>query len=286
MREWTCASPSEAASSQAASTPAPGLVSRGARAGGARQAGADPEGAGRGGTGRAGVGAGAGSATRRTGLPTWLKPLVFAAALLPLARLFALGNAGGLGANPVEFVTHSTGTWALIMLCLTLAITPLRRLTGWNALIRLRRMLGLFAFFYALLHFAIFVWLEHWFDLGAALADVIERPFIMAGFLALLLMTPLALTSTQAMIRRLGRNWQALHRLIYVIAPLAILHFWWDKAGKNNFFEPAVYGAVVAILLLSRLVAPTRRWLAARARRGHAPLRALPSRRAAPTKPI
>ncbi len=262
---------------QAPSTPASGPGGLGVRAGGARRPGADPEGAGRADASRAGArragagaGAGAGSATRRTGLPTWLKPLVFAAALLPLARLVALGNAGGLGANPVEFVTHSTGTWALVMLCLTLAITPLRRLTGWNALIRLRRMLGLFAFFYALLHFAIFVWLEHWFDLGAALADVIERPFIMAGFLALLLMTPLAVTSTQAMIRRLGRNWQALHRLIYVIAPLAILHFWWDKAGKNDFFEPAVYGAVVAILLLSRLVAPTRRWLAARARGRHA----------------
>lgn len=189
----------------------------------------------------------------------WLKPLVFIAALVPLARLFVLGFLGLLGANPVEFVTHSTGTWALVMLCLTLAITPLRRLTGWNALIRLRRMLGLFAFFYALLHFAIFIWLEHWFDLAAALHDVAERPFITVGFLALLLMVPLAITSTQAMIRRLGRNWQALHRLIYLIAPLGVLHFWWDKSGKNDFFEPAVYGVVVAVLLLSRVIGPLRR---------------------------
>ena len=193
------------------------------------------------------------TAGARLGLPRWLRPLVFVLALAPLGRLFILGAFGSLGANPVEFVTHSTGTWALVMLCLTLAVTPLRRLTGWNTLIRLRRMLGLYAFFYAMLHFAIFVWLEHWFDFAAVFDDVIERPFITVGFLALLLMLPLALTSTRGMIRRLGRHWQALHRLIYVIAPLAVLHFWWDKAGKNDFMEPSIYGAVVALLLLARL---------------------------------
>src|SRR5690606_1656972 len=152
----------------------------------------------------------------------------------------------------------STGTWALVMLCLTLAVTPLRRLSGWNALVRLRRMLGLFAFFYASLHFTVFLWLEHWFDVAAMLLDVLERPFVTAGFLAFLLMLPLAATSTQAMVRRLGSRWQALHRLVYLIAPLAVLHFWWHKAGKNDFGEPAFYGAVVALLLAARLVGRRR----------------------------
>jgi len=191
-------------------------------------------------------------------VPPWLKPLLFVLALVPFGRLFVLGFTDGLGANPVEFVTRSTGTWALVMLCITLAITPLRRLTGRNTLVRLRRMFGLYAFFYACVHFSIFVWLEHWFDLGAMLGDVFERPFVTVGFLALLLMVPLAVTSNQAMIRRLGRNWQVLHRLIYVIAPMAILHFWWHKAGKNDFFEPTIYGLVVAGLLLARLL-PVRR---------------------------
>jgi sulfoxide reductase heme-binding subunit YedZ len=194
----------------------------------------------------------------RAGLPRWLKPAVFLLSLLPLARLFLLGFAGELGANPVEFVTRSTGTWALVMLCLTLAVTPLRRLSGWNALVRLRRMLGLFAFFYASLHFTVFLWLEHWFDVAAMLLDVLERPFVTAGFLAFLLMVPLAATSTQAMVRRLGSRWQALHRLVYLIAPLAVLHFWWHKAGKNDFGEPAFYGAVVALLLAARLVGRRR----------------------------
>lgn len=194
----------------------------------------------------------------RAGLPRWLKPAVFLLSLLPLARLFLLGFMGELGANPVEFVTRSTGTWALVMLCLTLAVTPLRRLSGWNALVRLRRMLGLFAFFYASLHFTVFLWLEHWFDVAAMLLDVLERPFVTAGFLAFLLMLPLAATSTQAMVRRLGSRWQALHRLVYLIAPLAVLHFWWHKAGKNDFGEPAFYGAVVALLLAARLVGRRR----------------------------
>ena len=194
----------------------------------------------------------------RAGLPRWLKPAVFLLSLLPLARLFLLGFTGELGANPVEFVTRSTGTWALVMLCLTLAVTPLRRLSGWNALVRLRRMLGLFAFFYASLHFTVFLWLEHWFDVAAMLLDVLERPFVTAGFLAFLLMLPLAATSTQAMVRRLGSRWQALHRLVYLVAPLAVLHFWWHKAGKNDFGEPAFYGAVVALLLAARLVGRRR----------------------------
>ena len=119
-------------------------------------------------------------------------------------------------------------------------------------------MLGLFAFFYASLHFTVFLWLEHWFDVAAMLLDVLERPFVTAGFLAFLLMVPLAATSTQAMVRRLGSRWQALHRLVYLIAPLAVLHFWWHKAGKNDFGEPAFYGAVVALLLAARLVGRRR----------------------------
>lgn len=189
------------------------------------------------------------------GLPAWLKPVVFVLCLAPLARLVALGAApDGLGANPVEFITRSTGTWALVMLCLTLAVTPLRRLLGWSALVRLRRMLGLFAFFYAGLHALIFLWLEHWFGVVAMLRDVLDRPFVAAGFAALLLLVPLALTSTQGMIRRLGRRWQQLHRLVYPAAVLAVLHFWWHKAGKNDLAEPAIYACVLAVLLGLRLL--------------------------------
>lgn len=195
----------------------------------------------------------------RGGLPAWLKPAVFVLSLLPLARLVAYAGTDRLGANPVEFITRSTGTWALVMLCVTLAVTPLRRLSGWNALVRLRRMLGLFAFFYASLHLAVFLWLEHWFDVAAMLRDVLERPFVTVGFVAFLLLVPLAATSTQRMIRWLGSRWQALHRLVYLIAPLAVLHFWWHKAGKNDLGEPALYALLVATLLASRLPVFRRR---------------------------
>jgi sulfoxide reductase heme-binding subunit YedZ len=189
----------------------------------------------------------------RGGLPAWAKPAVFILALLPLARLVALGVADRLGTNPVEFVTRSTGIWALVMLCVALSVTPIRRLSGWNPVVRLRRMLGLFAFFYAALHFSVFLWLEHWFDVAAMLRDVLERPFVTVGFLAFVLLVPLAATSTQGMIRRLGARWQTLHRLVYLIAPLAVLHFWWHKAGKNDLAEPAIYALVVALLLAWRL---------------------------------
>lgn len=139
------------------------------------------------------------------------------------------------------------------MLCATLAVTPLRRLTGFAALARLRRMLGLFTFFYACLHLTTYVWFDQWFDPLAILLDVVKRPFITVGMTAFVLLLPLAATSTDAMMRRLGRRWVELHRLVYLIAPLAILHFWWHKAGKNDFFEPAIYGAVVALLLAARL---------------------------------
>jgi sulfoxide reductase heme-binding subunit YedZ len=177
-----------------------------------------------------------------------IKSVLFVLALLPFARIVWL-IVQQVPVEPVEFVTHGTGDWALYLLCATLAITPLRRLTGWNWLIRLRRMLGLYVFFYALMHFLTFLWADHNFDVGAMWKDVLKRPFITVGFIAFVLLLPLAATSTNAMIKRLGRRWAQLHRLIYVIAPLAILHYWWMKAGKHNFEQPIVWGTVVAVLL-------------------------------------
>jgi sulfoxide reductase heme-binding subunit YedZ len=197
---------------------------------------------------------------RRPGLSpgglVFLKAVVFLLALGPLARLVlggTLGWFGGLGANPVELVTRSTGTWTLVFLCITLTLTPLRRLSGWTWLQRLRRMLGLFAFFYGLLHFITYLWLDQWFDLGAVVKDVIRRPFITMGFLAFVLMLPLAATSTDGMIRRLGRRWGRLHRLVYLVAIAAVLHYWWHKSGKNDYSEVGWYAATVALLLGWRL---------------------------------
>jgi sulfoxide reductase heme-binding subunit YedZ len=182
-----------------------------------------------------------------------VKALLFLASLLPFARLVLAAFADRLGANPVEFITRNTGDWTLYFLCFTLAVTPLRRLSGWNWLIRLRRMLGLYAFFYASLHFMTFLWFDHFFDVAAMWKDVLKRPFITVGFACFVLLVPLAATSTNAMIKRLGRNWARLHKLIYVVAPLAILHYWWMKAGKHNFEQPIVWGSVVAVLLLLRV---------------------------------
>jgi methionine sulfoxide reductase heme-binding subunit len=196
--------------------------------------------------------------SRHSRLAGALPPLVFGLSLLPLARLVWLGAGEGLGANPVEFVTRSTGTWSLAFLCLALAVSPLRRLTGWAAPLRLRRMIGLFAFFYSALHLSVFLWLEHWFDLWAMVLDGVARPFLAAGFAAFVLMVPLAATSTQAMVRRLGPRWKSLHRFVYLAAVLAIVHFWWHKAGKNDLFEPVVYAAIVALLLAFRLEAVLR----------------------------
>ena len=196
-----------------------------------------------------------------------IKVMVFVLALGPLARLVlagAMGAFGGLGANPVEFVTRSTGTWTLVFLCITLAVTPARRLTGWNWLQRLRRMLGLFAFFYGALHFTTYFWLDQWFDLAAIVKDIVKRPFITVGFAAFLLMIPLALTSTDAMVRRLGRRWGKLHRLVYAVAMAAILHYWWHKAGKNDFSEVGWYAAVVIALLGWRLFDRWRKRVAPR----------------------
>ncbi|MEO7031659.1 MAG: protein-methionine-sulfoxide reductase heme-binding subunit MsrQ, partial [Herbaspirillum sp.] len=184
-----------------------------------------------------------------------IKAGVFCLALLPFLRLVVFTVANWLGANPIEFITRSTGDWTLYFLCLTLSVTALRRLTQWNWLLKLRRLLGLFTFFYVALHFTTFVWFDHFFDLREMWRDVLKRPFITVGFICFVLLIPLALTSTNHMVRRLGaRRWQWLHRLIYLIAPLAILHFWWMKAGKHDFAQPILLGTVVAILLLVRLV--------------------------------
>jgi sulfoxide reductase heme-binding subunit YedZ len=191
----------------------------------------------------------------------WVKVTVFMLALLPLLRLVVSGMTDRLGANPVEFITRSTGTWTLVLLCVTLAITPVRRLPGLAWLLRFRRMLGLFAFFYAALHFTTYFWLDQWFDWTSIARDVTgKRPFITMGFAAFVLMVPLALTSPHAMVRRLGRHrWQRLHRAIYAIAVLAILHYWWMKAGKHDFAEPAIYAIVVACLLGARVLWALRR---------------------------
>ena len=182
-----------------------------------------------------------------------LKVLLFLLALLPVARMVWLTLTGQL-VEPLEFITRGTGDWTLYFLCITLAVTPLRRLSKWNWLIKLRRMLGLYVFFYAFLHFTTFLWFDHFFDLAEMWKDVLKRPFITVGFIAFVLLIPLAVTSSNAMLRRLGgKRWQWLHRLVYLIAPLGILHFWWMKAGKHNFTQPIIFGVIVALLLASRL---------------------------------
>ena len=176
---------------------------------------------------------------------------VFGLCLLPLLRLIVLGVGDGLGANPIEFITRSTGTWTLVGLLVTLSVTPLRRLTGRADLIRYRRMLGLFTFFYAGLHFVTYIWLDQFFDPAAIARDVIKRPFITIGFTAFVLLIPLASTSTQAMMRRLGRRWQLLHRLIYPIAVLGIIHYLW--LVKKDLTDPLIYGGILILLLVVRL---------------------------------
>lgn len=185
---------------------------------------------------------------------TIIKSLLFVAALLPFVRLVLFAFTDRLGANPIEFITRNTGSWTLYFLCMTLAVTPLRRFSQWNWLLKLRRMIGLFAFFYVCLHFTTFLWFDHFFDLAEMWKDVLKRPFITVGFAAFVLLIPLAVTSTNGMVRRLGATrWKWLHRLIYLIAPLGILHFWWMKAGKHDFQQPILFGCIVATLLLLRI---------------------------------
>ena len=184
------------------------------------------------------------------------KAAVFALALAPLAQLVAgvIYFPEWLGANPAEFITRSNGDWTLRFLLITLAVTPLRKLSGWHWLLRFRRMLGLYAFFYGVVHLSSYVAFDHVFDVAEILKDIVKRPFITVGFTALVLLIPLAATSTNAMVRRLGaRRWQALHRLVYLIAALGVLHFWWMV--KADVTEPAIYAAILAVLLGYRLLA-------------------------------
>jgi len=180
---------------------------------------------------------------------TALKAVVFVLSLLPFFNLIWLTASGQL-VEPLQYITRGTGDWTLYFLCITLAVTPLRRLTKWNWLLKLRRMMGLYAFFYGLLHFTTFLWFDHFFDVQEMLKDVVKRPFITVGFIAFVLLIPLAVTSTNGMVRRLGgKRWQWLHRLVYVIAPLGILHFWWMKAAKHDFSQPIIFGLIVLALL-------------------------------------
>ncbi len=190
-----------------------------------------------------------------------VKPLVFLLALAPFLWLFYGAYADLLGANPAEKLIRSTGDWTLRFLCITLAVTPLRQTLGLNALARLRRMLGLFTFFYGVLHFLGFAWLDMGFDLDAILKDIPKRPFILVGTAALLTMVPLAATSFNRAIKALGAaRWQLLHKLVYATALLGLLHFFWMRASKQNFGEWSIYAAIMAVLLGWRVW----KWLAAR----------------------
>lgn len=185
----------------------------------------------------------------------WFKPFLFVLCLAPLGLLVWRALSVQLGPNPEQALIWTTGLWALRFLLLTLAITPLRKLTGWAELARLRRMLGLFAFSYALLHFTCYLWLVNDFSLDAVLRNVVKHPFVLAGMTALTLMLPLAVTSTNGMIKRLGAaRWQRLHKLVYVVAAVAVFHYWWGKLAKNNTADPKIYALMLAVLLGWRVV--------------------------------
>ena len=188
----------------------------------------------------------------------WSKPVVFLLCLLPLAALGWRALHGELTANPIEFITHTTGDWTLRFLVITLCVTPFRKILHLPELIRFRRMLGLFTFFYASLHFTTYIWLDKFFDLSEMWKDIAKRKYITVGFTAFLLLIPLAVTSTAGWIRRLGgRRWQRLHRLIYFSAALGVIHYYW--LVKSAVIRPLTYGAVVAVLLLWRLFASLSR---------------------------
>lgn len=187
-----------------------------------------------------------------------IKPAIFMLALVPLAFLVYRALTNDLGANPVETINRYTGDWVLRFLLITLAVTPLRRLTGWNGLLRYRRMLGLFAFFYACVHFLSWAWLDQYFVLADIVQDVAKRPFITVGFASFLMLIPLAMTSTNAMIRRLGaKRWQQLHRLVYLIGIGGVVHFLW--LVKSDIREPLIYGVILALLLGYRVWDRARR---------------------------
>jgi sulfoxide reductase heme-binding subunit YedZ len=186
---------------------------------------------------------------RATGLmDKWIKPIIFVLALLPMLWWFWAAFTDQMGADPLKYLTHASGDWALRFLLLTLAITPLRSILKWTALLKLRRMLGLYSFFYALLHALTWVIFEHFFDVGMMLEDILERPYITVGFTSFMLLLPLALTSNNKMIRRLGvKSWKKLHKLVYVIAIGGVLHFLW--LVKLDVTEPMIYIVVLFILL-------------------------------------
>ncbi|MDH3538168.1 MAG: sulfoxide reductase heme-binding subunit YedZ [Gammaproteobacteria bacterium] len=186
----------------------------------------------------------------------YAKPIVHLLCLLPFGALVWAVFNDGLGANPVEKLTHETGDWTLRFLLITLALTPLRQWTGQAAVIRFRRMLGLYTFFYVSCHFLIWFVADHSLDPGGMIEDIVKRPYITLGFSAFVLMTPLAITSSQAMIRRLGRKWKTLHQLVYLIIVLGVLHFLW--LVKADYLEPAIY-AIIAIILLAHRLGPIRR---------------------------
>jgi sulfoxide reductase heme-binding subunit YedZ len=182
-----------------------------------------------------------------------VKRIVFVLGLIPLLRLFILGYLGDLTANPIEFITRSTGTWTITFLCMTLAMSPLRWITGFSQWAQLRKTLGLFAFFYGFLHFTIWYWLDHNLNFLAMISDVIKRPFIAMGFIAFVIMSLLAITSNQTAMRLLGGKWKMLHRFIYLIAILAVIHYFWHKEGKRDFTVVYIYTGIIFSLLFIRI---------------------------------
>jgi methionine sulfoxide reductase heme-binding subunit len=179
------------------------------------------------------------------------KPGLFLVCLIPLCDLIWRGASGTLGANPVEALIHGTGDWTLRLLLITLAATPLRQMTGWAWLIRYRRMLGLFAFFYAVLHLTAYVWLDQFFAWHVILEDILKRPYITVGFAAFLLLVPLAVTSTRGWIRTLGPRWKRLHRAVYLTALLGVIHYIW--LVKADLLKPLIYAVILAVLLACRV---------------------------------
>ena len=197
-----------------------------------------------------------------------IKAALFVVCLMPLGLLIWRGFSGGLSANPIEFITHTTGWWTLAFLMITLSVTPARRMLDLPWLLRFRRMLGLYAFFYASLHFLTWLVVDQFFDWDAIVKDIVKRPYITVGFSAFVLLWPLAATSTNAMVRRLGAvRWQALHRLIYLIAILGVIHFWW--LVKKDIREPALFAVILAVLLGVRVVFAWRKRVVTASARAH-----------------
>ena len=183
-------------------------------------------------------------------MPKYVKPLVFIICLLPLVVLIWDGFHDALGANPIEKITHRTGDWSLRFLLITLSITPMRKLVGWKFVIRFRRMLGLFAFFYVCIHFSIYIVFDHFFDMSEIVKVIVKRPYVTVGFTAFVLLVPLAITSTNKMKKRLGVRWKQLHQLVYVIAVLGVLHYLW--LVKADVLQPVIHAIVLLVLLSFR----------------------------------